>query len=251
MVSSDLDQFASLKHPKRCYPVHPTAISALFVDLSSNFDQYLAAFSRKTRSDLRRKLRKFTEASGGSITWRQYRTPEEVSAFFALAKIVSATTYQERLLGVGLPTDQKFIASACARSRQDRIRAYLLFLNEVPISYLFCPINQRVVSYDRLGYNPAYARLSPGTVLQMLALEALFTEQQFEIFDFTEGEGQHKEVFSTGNRLCGDVYVIGRQLMPVTLIMLHRLVDRVSSSIGVILDRLSIKSPLRKLFRGI
>jgi hypothetical protein len=229
----------------------PQQYRRFFIDLSGNFEQYLTSFSGKTRSDLRRKLRKFSNASGGSINWKQYRTPEEVVAFFTLAKKVSAKTYQDRLLGVGLPADERFIASACALSREDRIRAYLLFLNEVPISYLFCPISEGVVSYDRLGYDPAYASLSPGTVLQMLVLEALFAERQFETFDFTEGEGQHKEVFSTGNRLCGDVYVVGRRLAPAVLILLHHTMDRVSSSVGLILDRLSIKSQVRKLLRGI
>lgn len=39
--------------------------------------------------------------------------------------------------------------------------------------------------------------VTPGIVLQILALESLFTECRVLMFDFTEGEGQHKETFST------------------------------------------------------
>src|SRR5262249_32101982 len=44
------------------------------IQLSGNFEQYMAKFSSKTRSGIRRKLRKFCEASGGRIYWQAYRT---------------------------------------------------------------------------------------------------------------------------------------------------------------------------------
>ena len=227
----------------------PQQYRRFFVDLSGGFERYMTTFSGKTRSGLRRKLRKFAEASGGTITWKQYRTPDQMATFLSLAKTISVKTYQERLLGIGLPTDPTFIASACAMSKEDRIRAYLLFLNGQPIAYLYCPVNERVVSYDRLGYDPAYASLSPGTVLQMLALEALFGEQ-FNLFDFTEGEGQHKEVFSTGSRLCGDFYVVRRRLAPLSIVALHHGMNRASAAAGATLDHLHLKSRLRRRIRG-
>lgn len=227
----------------------PQQYRRFFVDLSVGFEQYMKSFSGKTRSSLRRKLRKFTEASGGTITWNQYRTPDQVASFFSLAKTVSVKTYQERLLDIGLPTDPAFIASACAMAREDRVRAYLLFLKGEPVSYLYCPVNERVVVYDRLGYDPAYASLSPGTVLQMLALEALFVER-FTTFDFTEGEGQHKEIFSTGSRLCGDIFVVCHQLVPTSIVTLHHAVNRTAAAAGATLDRLHLRSRLRRLIRG-
>lgn len=221
------------------------------VDLSGDFDQYMATLSRNTRSGIKRKIRKFSEASGVSIDWKVYRTPEQVLEFFGYARTVSAKSYQERLLRIGLPADRTFIASALALAGRDELRAYLLFLRGQPISYLYCPVRRGVVIYDHLGYDPTYSSLSPGTILQILALESLFAERQFSVFDFTEGEGQHKEIFSTGNCLCADVYVVSRRLIPVSLVMLHHAVERVSSAIGVMLQRLNIKSRVRRLLRGI
>ena len=87
-------------------------------------------------------------------------------------------------------------------------------------------------------------------MLQVLALKALFAEQQFTTFDFTEGEGQHKEIFATEDRLCGDVYVLRRSFKPVLLIVLHHAVDRVSAASGMILDLLKLKPGVRKLVRN-
>ncbi|MGH7047039.1 MAG: GNAT family N-acetyltransferase [Stellaceae bacterium] len=220
-------------------------------DLSGNFEQYMSAFSGKTRSSLRRKLRKFIEASGGIIDCKEYRKPEEISEFFPLARKLSAKTYQDRLLRCGLPTDEAFIKTAMALSQEDRLRAYLLFLKGEPISYLYCPVNQGTVVYDHLGYDPAHASLSPGTVLQILALQALFAERRHLMFDFTEGEGQHKEVFATASLLCADVFIIKRKLLPLSVVMLHRTIDQASRGAGAVLDRLRLKSRVRQLVRRI
>jgi len=68
--------------------------------------------------------------------------------------------------------------------------------------------------------------------------------------DFREGKGECKERISTESGLCGDVYVVGRCVAPISRVMLHYLMDRTSASGGVILDRLKLKSRLRRLVRG-
>jgi hypothetical protein len=115
---------------------------------------------------------------------------------------------------------------------------------------LYCKVKDKIVSYDYHGFDPAYAKFSPGTVLQILAFEALFAEQRFTTFDFTEGEGWHKERFSTGYRLCGDVYVISPRVMPISLILLHHTVNITSAAAGTLLDRVRLKSTVRQLLRG-
>ena len=220
------------------------------IELSGSFERYMAKFSGRTRSGIKRKLRKFAEAAGGRIDWRAYATPTQISSFFPVARKVSSRTYQQRLLKIGFPGDPEFLASTLTLSENDRIRAYMLFLNGNPISYLYCRIKDKIVSYDYHGYDPAYAKLSPGTVLQVLALKALFAEQCFETFDFTEGEGPHKERFSTGHRLCGDVYVIRWRIVPLSFVMFHHAVNTMSAFAGNLLNRAKIKSPLRRLLRG-
>lgn len=227
----------------------PRQYERFSIELSGDFDQYMARFSGKTRSSLRRKLRKFAGASGGVIDFRDYRTPDQIAEFFPLARKVSAKSYQERLLGIGLPTGPAFFAAALESAAKNEVRAYLLFLAGEPISYLYCPVDEGIVQYDRLGYNPEFSSLSPGTVLQLLALEALFSEGRFTGFDFTEGEGQHKELFSTQSRLCADVYVLSRRVRPVSLAVLHHAADRLSDSAGMLLDRLSLRPRMRRLVR--
>ncbi len=219
------------------------------VDLTGGFDGYMASFSGKTRSGLKRKMRKFGELSRGEIDWREYRTPDQIAEFIRVARNLSARTYQERLLQRGLPATDQFFGIAQALASRGSVRAYLLFLDGEPISYLYCPVKDGVVLYDYLGYDPAHASSSPGTVLQLLVLEHLFAERRFGVFDFTEGEGQHKESFSTASCLCADVYVISRRLAPASIVLLHRAMDRAATAVGIALDGLNLKRRVRRLVR--
>ena len=82
------------------------------------------------------------------------------------------------------------------------MRCFLLFLAGEPVAYLALPVRGQTLVYAHLGYDPAHAALSPGTVLQMEALRMLFAEERFRYFDFTEGEGAHKALFGTDSVAC-------------------------------------------------
>jgi CelD/BcsL family acetyltransferase involved in cellulose biosynthesis len=174
---------------RQSYPRH-------YADLSQGVDAYLGGFSAKSRSGLKRKRRKLEERSGGALDIRCYRTPAELEIFYGAARRLSALTYQERLLEAGLPEgalpDMQDLAS------QDQVRAFLLFIDGRPISYLYAPAEGLTLRYAYLGYDPSFADLSPGTVLQTEAMRMLMEEGRFRWFDFTEGDGQHKRQFATG-----------------------------------------------------
>jgi CelD/BcsL family acetyltransferase involved in cellulose biosynthesis len=168
-----------------------------YIDMAGSFSDYLAQFSSKTRATLRRKQRKLAELSGGQLDVRCYRTPAELTLFLDAAAPLSRLTYQTRLLDAGLPEDAASRAEMLALAAADRVRAYLLWCDGRALSYLYLPVQAGVIDYAYLGYDPAVASLSPGTVLQLAALEQLYQEGRYRYFDFTEGEGAHKALFGT------------------------------------------------------
>ncbi|WP_425450070.1 GNAT family N-acetyltransferase [Virgifigura deserti] len=230
-----------------CYIPHQ--FHRYYIDLTGSFDTYQGKFSSKSRSTIRRKLRKFAERSGGSIDWRQYRTPEELEVFHAGACKVSALTYQERLLNAGIPRNSAFRERMARLAAQDRVRGYLLYLDGKPVSYLYCPIEDNVLIYQFLGYDPAYASLSPGTVLQWCVVESLFAEGCYRAFDFTQGEGDHKRFFSTDSNLCANIVVLPSSPTNWGVVLLHCGLDRFSGQCGRMLDRFELKKRVKRLLR--
>jgi CelD/BcsL family acetyltransferase involved in cellulose biosynthesis len=178
-----------------------------YVAMAGSFADYMAGFSGKTRQTLRRKAKRLAEATGG-FTVTEHRTPAEIEAFLAAALPLSERTYQARLLDAGLPSDAASRRAMLEAAEDDRMRAFLLHASGRPVAYLSLPVTGRTLVYAHLGYDPDHARLSPGTVLQMEALERLFAEQRFAWFDFTEGDGAHKALFGTHHVTCSSLMLL-------------------------------------------
>lgn len=188
-----------------------------YIDMAGGFEAYMARFSGKTRSTLRRKARKLADEAGG-YTVSEHRSPAEIEAFLAAALPLSAKTYQARLLDAGLPEDPAARRAMLEAAEADRMRAFLLHAGGAPVAYLSLPVTGATLVYAHLGYDPEWARLSPGTVLQMDALERLFAEQRYRWFDFTEGEGAHKAMFGTHSAACTSLVLLEPTLANRTLL---------------------------------
>jgi CelD/BcsL family acetyltransferase involved in cellulose biosynthesis len=179
-----------------------------YADLTGGFDAYMAGLSGNARQAAKRKAKKIAQVSGGDLDIRAYRTPAELETFHDIARRIALRTYQEKLMGEGLPATPEFIRGMLTAAAGDRVRAWLLFIAGEPAAYLYCPAHGETLVYEYVGHDPAFNDLSPGAVLQMEAFRDLFDEQKFDRFDFTEGDGQHKRQYSTGGVPCVDVLLL-------------------------------------------
>ena len=204
-----------------CYVMNRYRRSVIEVAGKGFADFLLSTFSAKTRSTLRRKLRRFESHCGGTIDCRSYGRPEEISEFLTIATDLSAKTYQERLLQKGLPRSAAFTRNALERATRDCVRGYLLFAGPTPVAYMYCPIENGTMLYEHVGYDPDYRIFSVGTILLYLVLEQLFADRLVGMFDFTEGEGEHKEFWATKFLNCGDILLFPPILKARFVVGLH------------------------------
>jgi CelD/BcsL family acetyltransferase involved in cellulose biosynthesis len=259
-VPSDVDAIVMRSFPVETAPATVASVSGAYryvpavypryyTSLEGTFEEYLATFSAKTRSTLKRKVKKFASASGDTIEFKSYRGAAEIDEFYSHAAPLSRLTYQDRLLNAGLPSTPEFVAEMKAAAARDAVRAYLLMKDGKPVAYLYCPVDAGVVLYQYLGYDPEFAGLSCGTVLQYLAFEQLFAEPGLRLFDFTEGEGEHKKLYATHQVLCADIYYFRRTARNRLLIGLHGLSLSATKFASRSLQRLGIKSAIKRYLR--
>lgn len=220
-----------------------------YIDMGQSFDAYLAQFSGKTRSTLRRKARKLAGEAGG-YTVTEHRTPAEVEAFLAAALPLSAKTYQARLLDSGLPDSPAARRAMLEAAEADRMRAFLLHAGGAPVAYLSLPVAGATLVYAHLGYDPAFAHLSVGTVLQMDALERLFAERRYRWFDFTEGDGAHKAMFGTHSAACSSLMLLEPSLANRTLLGARDVFDAGVVSARTLAERSGALGRIRALLRA-
>lgn len=220
-----------------------------YIDLQQSYEDYLSQFSSKTRSTLRRKIKKYREFSGGDIHWAAYARPQEMRTFYAHARRVSALTYQEKLLDVGIPDSEEFAQHLQMQAEQDLVRGYILFHGDKPVSYLYCPIEESALVYAHLGYDPEYAKQSVGTVLQSLVIEKLCEEQRFKYFDFTEGQSAHKRLFASHQVKRANILYLKNTLRNRLLVKTHTLTNQLSKALGDWLEKVGIKKKIKDFLR--
>lgn len=220
-----------------------------WADLTIGVEAYEAALSGQARSALRRKAKRIAAESGGALDVRRYRTPDEIATFHAIAHDLSRKTYQHRLMGGGLPADPAFTARMQADAAAGQARGWLLFLRGEAIAYLYCPIVGGDVIYDHVGHDPAFAALSPGSVLHHAAMRDLLGDDAARRFDFTEGEGQHKRQLATGGIACVDQLLLRPTLANRAALGALRGFDRAAAAAKAVTLALRMQGIARHLRR--
>src|SRR6185437_4082487 len=130
------------------------------------------------------------------------------------ARAISDASYQERILGVGIaPADE--LARAAA---EDRFRGWLLVLKGTPVAYSYALAMGDVLVGARMGYAPAFAALSPGTVLMRLLLESFWTDR-FARLDFGAGAFAYKADWATGGYPAAEIVCLRPSVRGVALVL--------------------------------
>lgn len=219
------------------------------VDIDGRFDDYLARWSSKTRYNLRRSVKKLQADNGAGLLEIAER-PEQMDAFLREAAAISRTTYQSRLLQSGLDYDEGLVRRMQALAGRGQARGYLLRHGGRAIAFAWCSAEGERLTYDVIGYLEDHAALSPGTVLLYLIVEDLFRIARFKVLDFGVGEAPYKQMFSTRVADFADAYLLRPSWRHRLLVRAHRGLDRFSSGVGRALDRLGLKSKVRRWLRG-
>jgi len=221
-----------------------------YITMDGDFASYMNGFSGKTRSTMKRKQRRLAELSGGALDVAEYRTSDEIAEFLHVAIPLSRLTYQSRLLGSGLPEDAASRRAMLERAAADNARAFIMRVEGRAVAYLYLPVQGATLIYDHLGYDPAFAQYSPGTVLQLAALERLFLERRYRYFDFTEGEGAHKEMFGTDAQDACSFFLLRPTVKNLLLMKSLDAFDRTVSSVKDAAHKSGMLPAARRLLKA-
>jgi hypothetical protein len=175
------------------------------IDFKASFAEYLNKFSRKSRGNLQRTVKKFAAGKTGIPDLREYRSPPEIIAFRDIAVAISHASYKSEL-GWGFQEGENFALQLEQDAAAGLVRGYVLMSDNQPAAYVFCRIEHDVIVYKHIGYDEKFAHKSPGTALLYLILQRLFDEGEFRLLDFDGTEYYaYKEFFATRAIRCARV----------------------------------------------
>ena len=162
---------------------------SLELNLPATWEDYLSMLKGKQRHEVKRKLRRLYEA--GDITFRivedSKKITEQLPTFFDLFKLSSdekAHFMTEKMISF-------FRALATALAEANKLKLYVLDLNNVPVAVSMCfDFNDTLHLYNS-GFDPRYRALSVGLLCKVLSLKHAI-ESGRQKYDFLKGAEIYK-----------------------------------------------------------
>jgi Acetyltransferase (GNAT) domain len=210
--------------------------------LPSSGHEVYQHLSPKVRKNLRWQEKKLLNAFEGSVDVRCFRADEDIPGMCRDLEMIAEKTYQ-RGLGVGFRDSPPMRERLRLVAEKGWMRNYVLYLRNIPVAFWMCTLYRGTLHSDFMGYDPAYAKLSPGMFLIMKVIEELCSggqEESVQGIDFGLGDAQYKEVLGTSEGRDITFFLfslsakgIGLNLIRTPPMLLDRLLSRFVHKLGI------------------
>ncbi len=220
------------------------------IRLSGTFQDYLQQFNPKTRGNIRRCVKKIEQACTGQMRVERITTRDQLPKFLKSVEEISAKSWQGTRLGWVVRNRAAENERFGKMADQGWLRSYLLSNGEQPIAFVLSWQDIGVFYYDQIGYDPAWAKLTPGTVLLQRLLEDLFTHNPPQYLDFRYGDGTYKRIFSNHDFPEANVYLIRKSFYTGLLLATDKTLRAFARGVRWSLDHLKLREKVRHILRG-
>jgi Acetyltransferase (GNAT) domain len=207
------------------------------VQLPGTFEEYVSGFPSKQRYNLKKKVRRMADASGGKLEVRQANNPEDIPFLVASARAVAAKSWKARRLSNPVPNSIQDEAHLRRVAERGMLRAFVLLAGGVPCAFIVGYLYSGVFHYADLAYDESQAVHSPGTVLLYLILEMLIEKDHAQFVNFGITDAQYKQVFGNRHTEEAEILLMRPGVANRSLIACHRLFQRAKLALRSMLSR--------------
>jgi CelD/BcsL family acetyltransferase involved in cellulose biosynthesis len=202
-------------------PALPGEGATYAIDLPDSFEAYLSMLSAKRRSLFKRRVRQLREHGQGALVLERFDGPGAGEAFLAAAGVIARKTWQRRM-GDSFEEGTEWPHRLSDLAARGILRSYLLRCGGVGCAYVMGFQTRGVFHYVKCGYDPAFARLSPGAALLYLLLEDLFTHARPKRVCFCFGDNAYKAELATARNDTAEVLLLAPTTRNRSLRAAHR-----------------------------
>lgn len=220
------------------------------IDMPATLDTYLAGLGGRSRKSLNYSRRKLFRDFSDDVDLIGCRAEEDIPDFLDKAIAISKTTYQWNLLGLGLRRGDALETRLRFAASRGWLRSYLLECGGKPAAFMLAYQYRDCFYYTDVGFDPAFARWSAGSMLQLLVMEDLYAQpNRPAVFDFASGYGEHKARFGNASTEEANWLLLPRSLRNAVLAGAYRRLDGLASLATATADRIGVKRTLKKTLR--
>jgi Acetyltransferase (GNAT) domain len=215
--------------------------------IPGTYDDYLAARSSKTRSNVKRYGRRLEERYGEGVAFRVFRTPGELEELMRDTEAVYVKTYQHGM-GAGLRGTELERRLRELAAERGWFRGFVLYLDGVPAAFWHGTAYRGVFSTGPTGYDPAHRDLRLGTYVLARMVQELCGDVEW--IDFGSGDAEYKRHFSDESRLEEDMLVFAARPHPIAVNLAQTTVRGASRAAQAALSRTGRLRGARRAWRG-
>jgi len=220
------------------------------IALTADYETYLRTLGGKTREDLRRTRRRFSELMADEVEVRRYERADEVDTFLEAATAVSEKTWQYRQMDAGLRDRDALRARFRRTTELGWFRSYVLFARRAPVAFQVGHLYRGTFHAQDIGYDPDLAKLNPGIFLHTgILLDLTAQPGAVACFDFGQSDSLHKARLSNRFRTEAHFYLLPSGPAGTLTAYGMRTTNALSSSLGSALERMGVRRTARALIR--
>jgi hypothetical protein len=221
-----------------------------FADLPASFEQYETQLSKRSRQSLRYSKKQAVRDFNGAVEIRRFTMSKDIPEFIAHAQSISQKTYQWHLLGLGLRDAEALAGRLNLAANNGWLRCYILFCRGQPVAFMLGYLYSGVYHYVDVGYDPAFAKWSVGSILHMEVMrDLLATKGDANRFDFSTGSGAHKARFGNTSRTEINYLVLPRHWRNLWAARFYTATRAADKWLSTVAGRLGMKARIKKFFR--
>jgi hypothetical protein len=165
----------------------------------------LYAESSQGSKQFRRVAKKLSSEFSGQVKVDRFEAPGDLDGTLAVIEEIAQKTWQRKASAIGFNIKDTLLREVLKTEAEGgHLRVYTLYLGGKPCAFWIGAVYQQTFFSDFLGYDPDYARHSPGTYLLSQIMEELCSQGVQEI-DFGFSDEEYKKRF--GNVMWQDTNV--------------------------------------------
>ncbi|UCH42413.1 MAG: GNAT family N-acetyltransferase [Dehalococcoidales bacterium] len=162
---------------------------SLEVNLPPTWEEYLMMLDKKQRHELRRKLRRLSEA--GQVDYRLAKDSESIHGSLGVFFNMFTESRQDKADFLTARMESFFKSMVGAMTEAAILRLGILELDGLPVAMIiFFDYNNGIYLYNS-GYDPRYNSLSAGLLCKVLCIKESIEEGK-KVFDFLKGDEAYK-----------------------------------------------------------
>ena len=216
----------------------PESMGAFYKDMSGSRRRYLRRYSTALE-----------KAGSGPVEMVCYRSEDKLDYVISIASEISSKTYKHAL-NVGFRDDYLTRSLLTKAAKQNRLRAYVLYVGGEPCAFEFGIEYGNVFFPEYIGYDPLLRSCSPGTVLFIRVVEDLIENSNVRVFDYGFGAAVYKERFGTNFWPEASIFIFAPRFYPVVINILQSSVKSLNAGLHFVMQKIGSVGWIKRQWRN-